>query len=83
MGKYDPIREFLFTSGKATISVSFDELGKLVSGGLPMSAYTYPAWWANEHEPQTHVQKHAWMAAGYEVDEYDLRTQRVRFRKVR
>lgn len=83
MGKYDPIREFLFTSGKATVSVSFDELGKLVSGGLPRSAYRFPAWWANERQPQTHVQKFAWMAAGYEVDHYDLGTQRVRFRKVR
>lgn len=83
MGKYDPVREYLFTSGKATVSMSFDELGRLVSGGLPRSAYTYAAWWANEKSPKMHVQKHAWMAAGYVVDAYDLRTQRVRFRKVR
>lgn len=82
MGKYDPIREFLFTSGKATVSVSFDELGKLVSGGLPMSAYTYPAWWANEQNPHQ-PNKQSWMDAGYVVDHYDLNTMRVRFRKVR
>jgi hypothetical protein len=82
MGKYDPVREHLFTSGQPTVSMSFEELGNLV-GGLPRSAYTYQAWWANELEPQTHVQKQAWMAAGYTVDHYDLSTQRVRFRKVR
>ena len=82
MGKYDPVREHLFMSGQPTVSMSFAELGNLV-GGLPKSAYTYQAWWANEHAPQTHVQKQAWMAAGYIVDHYDLNTQRVRFRKVR
>lgn len=82
MGKYDPVREHLFTSGKPTVSISFEELGNLV-GGLPKSAYTYQAWWANEHEPQTNMQKQAWMAAGYEVDHYDLNTQRVRFRKMK
>jgi len=83
MGKYDPVREYLIRSGQPTVSMSFDELGKLVSGGLPRSAYTYQAWWANEMAPKMHVQKHAWMAAGYKVDHYDLGTQRVRFRKER
>lgn len=82
MGKYDPVREHLFLSGQPTVSMSFEELGRLV-GGLPRSAYTYQAWWANERDPHTHVQKRAWMAAGYTVDSYDLNTQRVRFRKVR
>lgn len=82
MAKYDPVREFLFTSGKSIVSMSFDELGRLVSGGLPRSAYEYQAYWANERSPHQ-PWKQAWMGAGYEVDEYDLRTQRVRFRKVR
>ncbi|GAB5496483.1 MAG: hypothetical protein Phyf2KO_15630 [Phycisphaerales bacterium] len=81
MGKYDPVREHLFMSGQQMVSMSFGEIGVLV-GGLPRSAYTYQAWWANETDPQTHVQKRAWMAAGYTVDYYDLKTQRVRFRKV-
>lgn len=82
MGKYDPVREFLFTSGRPTVSMSFDELGRLVSGGLPRSAYIYQAWWANEKRPhQPH--KQAWGKAGFEVDHLDLNTKRVRFRKVR
>jgi len=83
MGKYDPLGQYLFTSGSRTISLSFDQVGELVRGGLPWSAYQYQAWWANEREPRTHVHKQAWMAAGYVVDVIDLNTQRVRFRKVR
>ncbi len=82
MGKYDPVRKHLFTSGKSTVSMSFEELGKLVSGGLPKSAYTFQAWWANERNPHQ-PQKQSWMAAGYSLDAIDLNAQRVRFRKVR
>ena len=81
MGKYDPVREHLFTSGKPTVSMSFEELDSLV-GGLPRSAYRYQAYWANEQHPHQ-PWKQAWMAADYTVDHYDLNTQRVRFRKVK
>ena len=79
MGKYDPIREHLFMSGQQTVSMSFQEISDLV-GGLPKSAYTYQAWWANERTPHQ-PNKQAWMAAGYIVEDYNLNTQRVRFKK--
>lgn len=81
MGKYDPIREHLFKSQARTVNMTFGEISDLV-GGLPQSAYTYQAWWAHESAPQSHVQKQAWMSAGYTVDSYDLENQWVRFKKM-
>ena len=80
MAKYDPLREYLCGNGGRRIGMSFDQIARLVDG-LPRSAYEYEAWWSNELQPRTHVQKHAWMAAGYEVERFNLATKTVTFRR--
>lgn len=62
--------------------MSFAEIDQLVPSGLPNSAYTYQAWWANERETR-HVQSLAWLEAGYRVDRYDLAARTVTFRHSR
>jgi len=59
--------------------MAFAEIDQLVHGGLPNSAYQYQAWWADEREPKTHVQKRAWLEAGYRVERYDLAARTVTF----
>ena len=59
--------------------MTFDEIDHVV-GGLPASARRYPAWWSNEREG-THVQAHAWMDAGWRVENVNLAAKRVRFAK--
>jgi hypothetical protein len=76
MGKYEALRHEL--AGRGTVvDMSFTEVADLV-GGLPSSAYKYPAWWSNE-VGGSHVQAHAWMGAGFRVDHLDLLGRRVRF----
>ena len=57
MAKYDPLRDELRRRSQPRLTMTFAEIGQLVPGGLPNSAYQYPAWWANEREPKSHVQQ--------------------------
>ena len=65
--------------------MSFAQIDQLVAtkGGLPRSAYEYQAWWSNERQPRTHVQKQAWMAAGYRIESVDFETGVVTFTRSR
>lgn len=54
--KYEPLRRYLASAGHP-VSLTFDEIGRLV-GGLPPSAYRHRAWWSNS---SSHVEAHAWL----------------------
>ena len=70
MAKYDSLYRRLAGSELATARLSFAELDEIV-GGLPESATSHRAWWANE-TVGTHVQARSWVAAGYNVIEVVL-----------
>ena len=74
--KYEPLGRHLSAASHAVV-MTFDEISRLV-GGLPPSAYRYPAWWANEVGGR-HVQAHAWLDHGRRVVAVDLDRQVVRF----
>ena len=57
--------------------MTFAEVSQVV-GGLPPSAYRYPAWWANDRRGR-HVQAIAWLEPGRRVESVDLERQVVRF----
>ncbi len=77
MAKYDPLFEHLCKAGDGPLEMSFEAVGAHV-GGLPKSAYMYPAWWANE-TVGNHVEARAWMNAGRLVERVDLSWQVVWF----
>ncbi len=81
MGKYDPLRAFLENSGAETMRLRFADIERILGAPLPPSARVHAAWWANERNPKTHVQKIAWTAAGYRVDAVDRDAGWVRFRR--
>ena len=85
MAKYDPLRKHRQNANASRITMSFAQIDQLVAtgGGLPRSAYEYQAWWANERQPRTHVQKQAWMAAGYRIEAVDFEAGVVIFSKSR
>ena len=62
MSRYAQLTPFLLSKPEAQISLSFDELDKIVPGGLPASAKQYPAWWANNAASQPHAK--VWLDAG-------------------
>jgi hypothetical protein len=81
MAKYDPLHRFLADSGRDEITLEFESISAMVSGGLPRSAHDKQRrmWWANTADSH-HVQAAAWLAAGYVVDaegvDYSERTVR-------
>ncbi len=79
MAKYDPLQHELRRRNQPRITMTFTEISQIIPGGLPRSAYEYQAWWSDEQSPKAHVQKVAWLQAGYRVDRYDLNTQTVTF----
>jgi hypothetical protein len=69
VGKYDALRQRLSATRETTVTMSLAEMDELV-GGLPASARTHRAWWANERA-RAHVQAEAWTSAGFAVSAVD------------
>ena len=78
VAKYDALLEHLCRADDGPVEMTFDEIDRLV-GGLPASATSWPAWWANETAGSRHVQARAWLDSGREVESVDRAGRRVRF----
>jgi hypothetical protein len=69
--KYEPLLRFLEAAPvEEPVSITFDELDKLV-GGLPPSAREHRPWWGNSIT-QNRPQPRAWFGAGRRVTEVRL-----------
>lgn len=77
MSKYEPLENFLRSSGQESVNMSFLELEQILGFPLPESAYHYNAWWANGG----HDHAHAWMDAGYKTELASPKGHTVCFRK--
>lgn len=82
MAKYDPLFEYLCRAPDGPLMVSFTALDQIV-GGLPASARTYSAWWANEGGGSRHVQAKAWLNAGRRVEHVDRQSGVIHFSAAR
>jgi len=62
-----------------TVTLKFARIDGLIGTNLPMSAYQDPLWWSN-----TSSSKHtkAWLNAGWEVQDINLKEGNVTFKKV-
>jgi YD repeat-containing protein len=78
MGKYDELGRYLRKVSAQEVRLTFDQVQALVPGGLPPSAFNYPAWWSNELNGR-HVQALAWTEAGLRVSRLDLAGRSVTF----
>lgn len=77
MSKYSSLRDYLISSGRDVVLVSFSEIEHVIGEALPRSARVYRAWWSNHHH---HVQaRFGWLAAGYIVDWVDFEREVVKF----
>lgn len=66
-----------FTS---VVKFSFARIDGLIGSSLPMNAFRDDAWWSNS---SSGAQAKAWLNAGWEVQEVNLKEGYVVFRKVR
>jgi hypothetical protein len=76
-GKYAALHAYLAALTGDDLVLAVDTLDAAVTGGLPASARTNPAWWGND--PAKAPQQRAWLAAGLHVGMVDLGRGRVRF----
>ncbi len=82
MAKYDPLYKYLLRCDSRIVTLTFDEIEKILGGNLPNSAYQYAWWWANEDVDITrHTHCISWQNAGYKQVSLDLRNKRVTFEK--
>ena len=81
--KYDPLFDHLksLNPTEREITLTFDQIEKIINAKLPFSARTYQAWWAND-TGGSHVHANAWMDAGWRVYMVNLSHQWVTFRRV-
>jgi hypothetical protein len=83
MSKYDPLRLHLDNQARPEITLTFNEIEKILADTLPASATKYAEWWANEMNPRTtHVQCKSWLAAGFKAFP-NIAASQVRFLKSR
>ncbi|MEM2567248.1 MAG: hypothetical protein QXH20_02090 [Candidatus Bathyarchaeia archaeon] len=80
--KYEPLKGYLKFRAVFTDSVklSFAQIDGIIGDNLPMEAYRSKEWWANS--PDT-VHARAWLDAGWETSEVNLKEGYVIFRKVK
>ncbi len=79
MAKYTPLQNYLSNlAPQKDITLTFEQIERILRQRLPPSAFLYSAWWANEQDGN-HVEAHAWLSAGWRVDTVDLAKKWVRF----
>lgn len=76
--KYRYLSEYLKTSGRKTVSMSFDEIEQIVGFNLPSSARSHRAFWANS---TTHSIALSWLSVGYKTVEVNITSENVTFEK--
>ncbi len=80
--KYSGLGNHLKFRGAFTklVKLSFARIDGLIGSNLPMDAYRDEAWWSNSSSA---VHAKAWLDAGWEVQEVNLKEGCVVFKKVR
>lgn len=68
MSKYDPLMTYLMKVEENRITLTIEEIERILSFKLPPSAKKYREWWANGG----HVQANSWIDAGWKVDQVKL-----------
>ena len=79
MSKYALLKNYLLTSGKPYVTLTFERVEEIIGDSLPHSAYVHRAWWSN-NEAHTSA-RNGWLAAGYRVRHVDLERRTVTFVK--
>jgi hypothetical protein len=78
--KYHSLTVFLRGQRGARAPMTFAEVERVIGAKLPPSASKYRAWWSNN--PLNNVMTKAWLDAGFESEDVDLKGCKVVFRRV-
>jgi hypothetical protein len=82
-GKYTPLEHYLrdLPETQKEVTLSFEQIERILNDKLPPSAHQYQAWWANEKEGN-HVNARAWANAGWKVESVDFNRKLTRLVRV-
>ena len=78
MSKYAPLARHLSEQESSSVTMTFDEINNLVTGGLPQSAYDYRPWWANRYDGSG-SQNQGWQSVGWESGDVNMEDGEVTF----
>jgi len=81
MSKYDALGNYLKRQGRERVPMTFAEVEKIIGAKLPASAREHRPWWGNN--ASNHVNAKAWLDAGFESEQVDMRGRKLVFRRVR
>jgi len=75
-----PIEIYLRELSESTheITLTFEQIEKILAFKLPSSAYEDHRWWDHETEGN-HVNKRAWVNAGWKIGSLDVSAKWVKF----
>jgi len=80
MAKYETLNRFFRVQTGGLLRMTFDEVEREAGFTLPASARLHQAWWANDRS--RHVQAKAWLDAGYETEQVDMKAHTLVFKRV-
>lgn len=76
MSKYEPLGQFLRRQKSDEVTLSFDQIEKILGFDLPPSQGSY-AWWSNN--PDNNVMTKVWLEAGWRVKHIRLKDREIVF----
>jgi hypothetical protein len=82
-GKYTPLEQYLrdLPPDQTEVTLSFEQIERIISAKLPPSAYEYQQWWDREKEGN-HVNARAWASAGWKVQSVDFNRKQARLVRI-
>jgi len=78
--KYVPLRDYLTSYLASQLSLSLEHIEHILGSKLETAAYAFKSWWENDRK---NPQAIAWLEAGWEVNDIDLRQKVVVFKRVK
>ncbi len=81
MSKYRNLARFFEAQPSDFLRMTFDEVEREAGFKLPASARLHQAWWANDRAH--HVQAKAWLDAGFESEQVDMKAQMLVFKRAK
>ena len=78
--KYLPLEDWFRQqpASKKKITLTFEQVEKILGNPLPASATKLKTWWTNVH-PKIQSHRTAWLNNGWRVTEFDQSVRRVEF----
>ena len=77
--KYHPLYDYLRSHEQDEVTLTFNQIEKLVGGPLPEGAKIERGWWGNRKTGS--AQALAWLKAGFKVKALDIERRKVIFAK--